>query len=87
MHSSPQHEIEATLRLRAAASLTPNIKAQYPMNWKLSWSQNRSDGLEKRESFHCWKTSHKYCHPVTFSAPLTAVFRKIYGPKENLCKE
>jgi len=60
MHSSPQHEIKATLRLHVPAALTSNIKAQYPLNWKLGWSQNRSDGLEKRESCLCWETSHKY---------------------------
>jgi hypothetical protein len=94
MHSSPQHEIKATLRLHDPAALTPNMKAQYPLNWKLGWSQNRSDGLEKRESCLCWETSHKYSsHPIyhlarcTIPAPLTAVFRKIYRPKKNLCKE
>ena len=49
VHSSPQHEMEATLRLHAAASLTPSIKTQYPLNWKWGWSQNRFDDLEKRE--------------------------------------
>jgi hypothetical protein len=32
MHSLPQHEIKATLRLHAPAALTQNIKAQYPLN-------------------------------------------------------
>ena len=58
-HSSPQHETEATLRLHAPAALTPNIKAPYPLKWKLGWSRNRSDGLEKRESCLCWETNHK----------------------------
>ena len=52
-HSSLQHEIEATIRLHAPTALTPNVKAPYPLKWKLGWSRNRSNGLEKRESCLC----------------------------------
>ena len=59
-HSSLQHEIEATIRLHAPTALTPNVKAPYPLKWKLGWSRNRSDGLEKREPCLCWETSHRH---------------------------
>jgi hypothetical protein len=60
MHSSPQLETEATLRLHSSSALALRKNSPYPLNWKLGWSQKRSDGLEKRESCLCRETNHRH---------------------------